>query len=185
MLWALMPGDYNVSYGFCHQCAGHAYGVHPEIAALISNTVAETGRAANALSTFVTNLFMGVYYGYLGDMAVVHNATVVTTTRVQTPGPYSSNGCPGYIAVSTLLLSHVVCVVVITALYVAQVRYSRYGNVWHTIAQLRGDGLDSVLDEAHDASDETVENSLRARCEDDILKVGRQNGSGRVGVIED
>ncbi|KAK5634161.1 hypothetical protein RRF57_009875 [Xylaria bambusicola] len=105
------------------------------MALLFGDTIAETGRAANALTSLITTLFGLVYYTYLGDPKIPRNATILATKTVQTPGLCSINGCLGYITVSTLIITHVISVVTIAALYVVQTRYSRYGNVWHTVAQ--------------------------------------------------
>ncbi|KAI1368997.1 hypothetical protein F5Y08DRAFT_335207 [Xylaria arbuscula] len=181
--WA--NNDGNTTMLLCNSCNGAASQlVHPEIGLLFSDTVSETGRAANAFLSLITTWFGLVYYTYLGDLKIPHNATVLATRTVQTPGICSKNGCPGYITVSTLILTHILSVVTIAALYVVETRYSRYGNVWHTIAQLKGDELVDVLDEAHDASDATVEQNLKMQDEAQLLKVGRQSGNGRVGVIK-
>ncbi|TGJ84433.1 hypothetical protein E0Z10_g4302 [Xylaria hypoxylon] len=178
------PGFFaNQSMTLCYFCSANGYAVNPEISLLFSDTVAETGRAANALLSLMTTIFASVYYAYLDTLQVPHAARVVTTTIVETPGPCSTNGCPGYVTVSTLILLHVICVVTTAALYVTQIRYSRYGNVWHTVAQLRGDDLTVVLTEGHDASDSVIERSLKLKYENQPLKVGRQRTTGRVEVI--
>ncbi len=170
----------NWSLSLCQLCHTDGYPVNPEISLLFSDTVAETGRAANALLSLMTTIFTSVYYTYLGTLQIPSSARVVATTAVETPGPCSINGCVGYITVSTLILLHVISVITITALYVAQVRYSRYGNVWHTIAQLRGDDLADILKEAHDASDAVVERSLKLHLDDKPLKLSRQKTNSLV-----
>ncbi|KAI1421738.1 hypothetical protein F5Y12DRAFT_800683 [Xylaria sp. FL1777] len=180
----LAPGfDANSSIQLCISCSGTGYEVNPETSLVFGDTVAETGRAANALLTLMTTLFASVYYTYLDTLDIPHNASLVATTVVETPKQCSTNGCLGYVAVSTLILLHVICVVTIVILYVAQARFSRYGNVWHTIAQLGGDGLSDVLKEADDANDALVERGLKTRDENQTLKVGRQSATGRVQVI--
>ncbi|KAJ3567298.1 hypothetical protein NPX13_g6821 [Xylaria arbuscula] len=176
--------DGNTSILLCSACSGVASDlVHIEIGLLFSDTVSETGRAANALMSLITTWFSSVYYTYLGDFKIPHNATVLATKTVQIPGICSKDGCPGYITVSTLILTHILSVITIATLYIVETRYSRYGNVWHTVAQLKGDELVEVLDEAHDASDATVERNLKMQGDAQLLKVGRQSGNGRVGVI--
>lgn len=183
LYYQLSPGfDVNQSLSLCYFCNTNGYSVNPEISLLFSDTVAETGRAANALLSLMTTAFTAVYYTYLGTLQIPSGARVVATRNVQAPGPCSTDSCPGYIAVGTLVLLHVICVVVIAALYVAQVRYSRYGNVWHTIAQLRGEDLTDVLEQAHDASDKAVERSFKLQYESHPLKVIRQSTNGRAEV---
>ncbi|KAI0418271.1 hypothetical protein F5X98DRAFT_124301 [Xylaria grammica] len=173
----------NMSLSLCYACNFMGYSVTPEISLLFSDTVSQTGRAASALLSLGTTVFTSVYYGYLGSLEISHAARVVATTVVRTPGPCSTNGCAGYITVSTLVLLHVICVVTITALYVAQVRYSRHDNVWHTIAQLGGDDLTDVLKGAHDTSDAVIERGLKMEHDNRPLKLSRQGTTGRVEVI--
>ncbi|KAI0546090.1 hypothetical protein F4679DRAFT_599031 [Xylaria curta] len=170
----------------CYFCSiPLSYKAHSEIGLLFSDTVAETGRAANAILSLMTTLFTSVYYEFLGSLEEPSSARLVATKTVQTPGPCSTNGCRGYIAVSTLILTHLICVIIITALYVTQVQHSRYGNVWHTIAQLSGDDIADVLREAHDSSDAAVERALKSHHDNQHLKIGKQEKTGRVEVIVD
>ncbi|KAI0542928.1 hypothetical protein GGR58DRAFT_519190 [Xylaria digitata] len=169
----------------CNFCNGYGEPVSHEISLLFGDTVAETGRAANALLSLITTIFTSIYYSFLGTLKITSGARVVAATTVRTPGPCSTNGCRGYVIVSTLVLLHIICVVTIAALYVAQVQYSHYGSVWHTIAQLRGDDLTDVLEDAHDASDAVVERVLKTQDKSEPLKVRRQRITGRVELRSD
>ncbi|GAP85616.1 hypothetical protein SAMD00023353_1301210 [Rosellinia necatrix] len=173
----------NQTLALCYYCNIRAFPTNPEISLLFSDIIADTGRAANSLLSLTTTMFTSVYYGYLGTLQIPSNATTVATTVTQTPGPCSANGCSGYITVSTLILLHVVCVGAIAALYVAQTQYSRYGNIWHTVAQLRGDELIDVLGEVDNASDKAIERGWEMHDKNQSLKVDRQGPAGHITVV--
>ncbi|KAI1735768.1 hypothetical protein F4680DRAFT_461551 [Xylaria scruposa] len=155
-----VPSPGGVFLLLCYFCRlDRGYSVNNEIGLLFSDTVTETGRAANAFLSLMTTLFISVYYEYLGSL--------------QEPRPCSTN-------------VHLICVIIITALYVTQIQHSRHGNVWHTIAQLSGDDITDVLREAHDSSDAAVERALKSQHDNNQhLKIGRQEKTGRVEVIVD
>ncbi|KAI3321863.1 hypothetical protein HD806DRAFT_502159 [Xylariaceae sp. AK1471] len=184
MYYQLVPAfQPNVSLSLCYFCTTNGYSVNPEISLLFSDIVSETGRAANALLSLTMTVFTSVYYTYLSTLQVHQDARIVATTIVQAPGPCSTKGCPGFSSVVTLLFVHLLYVAVITIVYVRQVRYSRYGNIWHTISQLAGDGLTDILKEANHSSDAAVERVVSAEYRDSPVKVSRRRGSGHVEVI--
>jgi hypothetical protein len=184
MYYQLAPGfQPNVSMSLCYFCTTNGYSVNPETSLLFSDIISETGRAANALLSLTTTIFTTVYYTYLSTLRVHQDARIVATTIVRAPGPCSTKGCPGFSSVITLLFVHLLCVAVITVVYVRRVRYSRHGNIWHTISQLTGDGLADMLKEANHASDAAVERYVDAEYEDRPVKVGRRRESGPVEVV--
>ncbi|KAI1122717.1 hypothetical protein F5Y10DRAFT_286880 [Nemania abortiva] len=173
----------NTSLSLCYFCTTIGYPVNPEISLLFGDIVSGTGRAANALLSLTTIEFISVYYTYLSTFRVRQDARIVATTSVSAPGPCSSNSCLGFISVTTLLFVHLLCVAVITTVYVRRVRYSRYGNIWHTISQLTGDGLTDMLKEAQNAGDAEVERVMDEEYKDRKVKVGRQRAGGPIEVI--
>ncbi|RYC59157.1 hypothetical protein CHU98_g7046 [Xylaria longipes] len=183
MYYQLTPGfQPNVSMSLCYFCTSNGYSVNPEISLLFNDIVSETGRAANALLSLTTIVFASVYYTYLSTLQVRQDARIVAITTVPAPGPCSTNGCLGFASVTTLLFVHVLCVAVITIVYVRQVRYSRHGNIWHTISQLTGDGLADMLKEAHNASDAEVERIVDKEYRNCKVKIGRKRASGPIEV---
>ncbi|KAI0514355.1 hypothetical protein F5B22DRAFT_237310 [Xylaria bambusicola] len=183
MYYQLTPGfQPNVSMSLCYFCTTNGYSVNPEISLLFSDVVSRTGRAANALLSLTTIIFASVYYTYLSTLQVRQDGRIVAVTTVSAPGPCSKgiNSCSGYASVTTLLAIHLLCVAVITVVYVRQIRYSRHGNIWHTISQLTGDGLTDVFKEAQHASDADVE---RIVDKDYKVKVGRRRAGGPVEAV--
>ncbi|KAI0545376.1 hypothetical protein F4679DRAFT_576212 [Xylaria curta] len=185
MYYSLASGfQPNVSYSFCYFCTAHGFIVNSEIALLFNDIVTNTGRAANALLSLTTIVFSSVYYTYLSSLRVRHDARIMAITTVPAPGPCSTNGCLGFATVTTLLFVHVLCVGVITIVYVRQVRYSRHGNIWHSISQLAGNGLADMLKEAQNAGDAEVERIVDKDYKNCKVKVGRQKEGGPIEVID-
>ncbi|KAI0809978.1 hypothetical protein GGR55DRAFT_695792 [Xylaria sp. FL0064] len=184
MYYQITPSSQpNVSMSFCYFCITNGYSINPEISLLFNDITTKTGRAANALLSFTTIIFSSVYYTYLSTLRVSHDARMVAATTVQVPGPCSINGCVGFASVSALLLGHVLCVILITILYLRQVRYSRYENIWHAISQLTGDGLTDVLREAQNATDAEVERiNDKGYCHGQV-KVGRRGADGSIEIV--
>ncbi|KAI1422056.1 hypothetical protein F5Y12DRAFT_800186 [Xylaria sp. FL1777] len=186
MYYQLTSGFHpNASMSLCYFCTTNGYSVNPEISLLFNDIVSETGRAADALLSFTTIIFASVYYTYLSTFRVRQDASIVSITTVLAPGPcfVQANGCSGYASVTALLFMHILCVAVIAIVYVRQVRYSRYKNIWHTISQLTGDGLADMLKEAQHASDAEVERTVDKEYQNCKVKVGRQQAGGPVGAI--
>ncbi|KAI0859934.1 hypothetical protein F4860DRAFT_481117 [Xylaria cubensis] len=184
MYYQLTPGfQPNMSLSLCFFCTTDGYSVNPEISLLFNDIVTNTGRAANALLSLTTIIFSSVYYTYLSTLRVRHDARIKAITTVPAPGPCSTNGCPGFTSVTTLLFVHVLCVAIITILYVRQIRYSRHGNIWHSISQLTGNGLTDMLKEAQNAGDAEVERIVDKEYKNCKVKVGREQAGGPIEVI--
>lgn len=176
--------DLNSSTLSCYACDGQAYMEHPVLAMLFTSIVAETGRAANAIQSFMTVVGLSWFDAYLSSLEELQWADIVTTKVVRTPGPCSEYGCGGYISVVTLLVIHLVYVAVITILYLRQVRYSRYDNIWHTISQLVATELQVPLEKANNAGDKVVKSFCQELDDDDRVQLGRVPETGRIEVVK-
>ncbi|KAI1376426.1 hypothetical protein F4677DRAFT_459645 [Hypoxylon crocopeplum] len=175
---------WNTSTMLCYLCDGYGFIDHPTLGLLCNSIITETGRAANALQSYMTALGLMWYDQYLNSLGELQWADMAMTKMVRTPGPCSSqHGCGGYISVVILLLIYLVYVAVITTLYVKQVRYSRYNNLWHTISQLVADELRVLLEQANNTGDEVVE-SLFKEQGDDRVRLGKVVETGRIEVVK-
>ncbi|KAI1771924.1 hypothetical protein F4818DRAFT_454428 [Hypoxylon cercidicola] len=167
----------------CYACEGEAITEHPVLAMLFTSIIAETGRAANAIQSFMTVVSLSWFDAYQSSLGELQWADVVMTKMVRTPGPCSEYGCGGYISVVTLLIIHLVYVAVITFLYVRQVRYSRYDNIWHTISQLVSTELREPLEKANNVGDKVVK-SFCKELDDDRVQLGTVLETGRIEVVK-
>ncbi|KAI0104957.1 hypothetical protein GGR51DRAFT_520440 [Nemania sp. FL0031] len=148
---------------------------------ILNDIVTQSGRAANALSTYLTIVASAVYYDYLGALSGLQEAGTVLTTSVLVPGPCSEHSCRGYISVAVLLVIHLVYVTIVTLLYIRQARYSRYANVWHTTSQLVSGELKETWGRSNNASDSVVTKTFVKEGKDDFMELGRLDLDGQIG----
>lgn len=175
-------GVVNGSTVLCYFCDGYGYLTHPLFAMLFDSTIAETRRAANALQSYMTMSALSWYDSYINSLGELQPADMVTTRTVQTPGPCSSaKECAGFISVTTLVAVHFIYVTIITALCIAQVRYSRYNNIWHTISQLVTEELRDVLDRTDNVGDK-IATSYSEASGDYRVKLGKLSDDERIGI---
>ncbi|CZR67554.1 uncharacterized protein PAC_17453 [Phialocephala subalpina] len=117
---------------------------------------------------------------YQSSLGELQDTQLATTTTARTPGPCSKHSCAGFVTVTTLLGVHLVCVMAITALYLRQARYSRYGNVLHTAAQLMSDDLREIFQQADSKGDKE---ELERDGKDDFVKVAKSRFDGKIEVV--
>ncbi|RWA08459.1 hypothetical protein EKO27_g6653 [Xylaria grammica] len=175
-----LPG----SISGCLLCNDYSFATSQEFGLLFSDIIESTGRAASALHAFIALASATVYDTYLKAFNITELVDISVTTLVRTPGPCSKHRCSGFITVTALLCAHLVIVMVITALFVGQVRYSRCSNTWHAVAQLISEELEDVLDKSNNAKDGLITKALRSDGKDDFVKLGLTSGSARVQIFK-
>ncbi|GAW12328.1 hypothetical protein ANO14919_016930 [Xylariales sp. No.14919] len=175
-----LPG----SISGCLLCNDYSFATSQEFGLLFSDIIDSTGRAASALHAFIALASATVYDTYLKAFNITELVDVSVTTLVRTPGPCSKHRCSGFITVTALLGAHLVIVMVITALFVGQVRYSRCSNTWHAVAQLISEELEDVLNKSNNAKDGLITKALRSDGKDDFVKLGLTSGSARVQIFK-
>lgn len=74
------------------------------------------------------------------------------------------------------------CIWAVAVLYVCQARYTRQGNVWHTVAQLTSDLTEPILRRADEMTDDKV--SKRLKGNNPLVRVGIGKGSGKILVLK-
>ncbi|KAI0521385.1 hypothetical protein F5B22DRAFT_571499 [Xylaria bambusicola] len=177
---SFIPG----SISGCFFCQDYSFSNSQAFNLLFTDTIESSGRAAAALHTYFAICAMTIYDTYLSGFNVTETVQLATTISIRTPGPCSKYQCTGFISVTTLLGVHLVIVMIITTVFVAQARYSRCSNTWHAVAQLMAsEELAGVLDRSNNAKDDVITENLRADNKDDFVKLGRTNGSNRVQVL--
>ncbi|KAI0447557.1 hypothetical protein F4803DRAFT_573395 [Xylaria telfairii] len=105
------------TYPLCEYCNTYSdtAAAPPESGVLFSDIIAQT-----------------VHYSFFGIYDIFHEAQVVRTLQTRTPPRCTESSCAGLISVTVLLALHLTNVAIITVLYVTRVRFSRFGNIWHT-----------------------------------------------------
>lgn len=144
------------SWIMCNYCGFDGWAVPPDMAALFSRTIHTTGRAAWAIQTFLTVYTSSWYAQVLPQLDVA--------------------------AVLAVVLTYMFCVWAVAALYVCQARYTRQGNVRHTVAQLMSDLTEPVLRRADEMTDDALSEQLRGN--DPLVRVGIDKGSDKILVLK-
>jgi hypothetical protein len=174
----------NSTFISCFDCVSVGEDTHPNTAVVFNSIILSTQRPVQAMQSFMTMIATTIVDDYQSSMGGLQDAQLATTTTARTPGPCSQHGCGGFITVITLLGAHLVCVIGITALYVRQARFSRFGNVWHVVSQLMSDELKEILQHGGDKSDVAIEKALKSEGNDYFVKIEKSSYDGKVEVVK-
>ncbi|KAI0197812.1 hypothetical protein F4808DRAFT_437710 [Astrocystis sublimbata] len=153
---------------------------HPELASIIQDTINETRRAADAIQAYTTSVANTFYNEFLKSFTGAEQAQIGFTKTVQTA---TNNGYRGLIAVSVFVLFHLLCVALTTGLYVNLTRYSRQGNTWHTVSQLMGSELATMLEQGYDIDDSTVSKEARTTGDEANVRL-MKNDEGKISFVK-
>ncbi|KAI1778473.1 hypothetical protein F4818DRAFT_438633 [Hypoxylon cercidicola] len=174
----------NTSFTACVFCTNYGEVFHTDMDLLSSDIIESSGRAAAALQSYVGVMSATIYDGMIKIFNLSEEVSMATTTTVNTPGPCSDHPCSGFISVMALLGVHLATVVVITILYVSQVRFSRYSNIWHAVSQLAGEELKDTLEQGNSAKDKVIVETLRHEKRDDFVKLELLSDGSRVEIVK-
>lgn len=170
-----MNGNTSFSFMACIMCHGWGTEVSEEEASLFSRIVNTSGRAAVALDTMLMHMTMAWYYRIFPLLDVSSEVEVAFSSQHIIPLHWN-----GLIVVISTVAVHVVGVWVITVLYLVKIRYTRQGNIWHTISQLMSEQTLPILEYSNELRDKDVANLLKGK--DQMVKIGRSE-NGRVQVM--
>ncbi|TRX91119.1 hypothetical protein FHL15_007907 [Xylaria flabelliformis] len=183
---ALQVISSNGTLAFCSYCSIISEGLFDSrLADVLNDILTQSGQAANTLVTYLTVMASSIYYDYLGALATSQEAGTSFTIETLVPGQCSAYGCRGFIAVATLLAVHVLYVGTMAILYIRRVRYSRYGNLWHTTSQLVSGESKETWDESNNTSDAVVIKTFRKERKDDFFKLAQLGGDGQIGFVRE
>lgn len=166
----------GASWIMCNVCFFDGWAVPPGIAALFARTIHTTGRAGWAIQTFLTTYTQSWYAQILPQFDVAAEVDVTFSTQVRIPRHWR-----GLVATLVIVTVNLICVWAITVLYVVHTRYSRQGNVWHTVSQIMSEDTRLVLEQSNQVKDDEVEKRLKA--DDYLVFIGRSKGSENVSVL--
>lgn len=164
------------SWIMCNDCAFDGWTIPPDIAALFARTVHTTGRAGWAIQNFLTTYTESWYAQILPQFDVAAEIDVTFSTQVRIPRHWG-----GLIAALVMIIVNLVCVWAITVLYVIHTRYSRQGNVWHTVSQIMSEDTRLILEQSNQLMDEDVEKRLKV--DDCLVFLGKSRGSDKISVL--
>lgn len=158
-------GAENYSVYFCSHC--YMYGdltdPHPSFSTLFHAIVNKTSSVAPAMQSILFWMAQTQYYNAFPAFNFGENSTVVYSKTVNIPQHWS-----GLAAVAGIIFLNMICVAIITWLFLRRTRYSKYGDIWHTIAQVLSPDLRHLLERASRATDKQIKKSLQDAGSEDV-----------------
>ncbi|KAF2967320.1 hypothetical protein GQX73_g6234 [Xylaria multiplex] len=178
-------GPRATSYISCLFCTATGLAQHPLITAILTDTITQTNRAALAIDSWIFMMMQSVYYEIHQLLTKNEEVQVGFTKAVEAPSHcWDDGGCRGYIAVSVLAFIHIMCVTYITVLYLTQTRYSRLGDIWHTVSQLQCSELGDVLLKSNNAKDSEIVELLKDNSGDHLMKIDMSADGSRIEAVK-
>lgn len=171
----LIDRDTSYSLIACILCNGWGSQLSEEDASLFSRIINTNSRAAVALDTLLLHMVMSWYYRIFPILDVSSEIEVAFSSQHIIPLHWN-----GLIAIISTVAVHIVGVWIITVLYLVKIRYTRQGNIWHTISQLVSEQTLPILEYSNELRDKDVANLLKGK--DQMVKIGRSE-TGRVQVM--
>lgn len=178
VLTSLGPRNYTVY--FCTQCpiAGNWTDPHYPVSVLFESVLKTTGSAASAWSSMIFWLAQAEYYIGLPGVDFGGNSTMMYSRPVNIPHKWL-----GFGIVTGVVLANMSIVASITWLYLKHTKFSIYGDVWHTIAQIISPDTRYLLEKATSSTDRQVDQSLKAAGSEKVDAGLHMLRSGRVVIL--
>ncbi|KAI0157381.1 hypothetical protein GGR57DRAFT_461729 [Xylariaceae sp. FL1272] len=173
-LWA--GGVTNASFSGCESCFINTVITHKEFESVWRDIISATNRPVQALQARKTMMASTIFQRYQSSLGQTEEARITQTKLVETPGSCFQHGCAGFVSVITLLFSHLLCVAVITGLYVTRIRYSRYGNIWHTVSQLITPDMANIIQQSNNKRDLVITRQMGKAADVPVKIVGSATG---------
>ncbi|KAI0854739.1 hypothetical protein F4860DRAFT_522518 [Xylaria cubensis] len=184
--YALWRGPVNVLMSYtsdnqslltCSTCSMLGWSPPADAAALFELIINDNGQAAQALETFLYMLWERYYYLILPLFDVRGYINVVSSTQSVIPVYWG-----GLVAILSIVLIDIMCVLALTFLYLLKVRYTRQGNYWYAVSQLLSESTRPILEHHGDLGDHGI--SQLAHCKDRMVAIRRIKPTGRVECDE-
>lgn len=181
LTYSLVP---NATFRGCTNCVLNAVNAHREVGMLWGDIIQATKRPVEALQSIKTIYAWTIYESFQRSLGVPEEVKLASILLVRTPGPCGVHGCGGYISFVLLVSFHLILIAAITAIYAKQIRYSRCGNIWHTLSQLQSLEVKEVIQQANSASDKEMRKWLRQKKKDDFVRLKETGTDREVELIE-
>ncbi|KAI0528246.1 hypothetical protein F5B22DRAFT_632663 [Xylaria bambusicola] len=153
----------------CNVCTFLGNTQNPQRIQILQDTIAETKRAADAIQAWTTSISNTIYYDFLSSFNAAEQIG-------------GGNGLKGLISVIALVSFHLVCVGLTSIFFVRRTQYSRQGNTWHTISQLIGPELNSMLERSDNMDDSTIAKEAKENGDNVLVRL-EKTGDGRIGLV--
>lgn len=173
-------GPQNFSVYFCPSCDlnGEFFDPHPSLSTLFQAALERTGSVAPAYQSIIFWLAQAQYYRALPGFDFGTNSSIVYARTVSIPDSWL-----GLIGVTVILLVNMICVAVISWMFLHRTRHSIYGDIWHTIAQVVSPDTRHLIDRATRSTDDDVKRTLKEVGSSKMSAGLYRMQSGRVVVL--
>ncbi|TRX91615.1 hypothetical protein FHL15_007397 [Xylaria flabelliformis] len=167
----------NSTISVCNPCVGFsAQASNPLYANIFSYILRRSNRAAVALQSVFTILGQTVYYDLLEKYDQTYATHIQSSKTIRIP-----QRSKGLIAVIILVISSLVAIGALTALFSRHSQYTFLGDSWHTLSQVVSFETETILNEKVTLADSKVRNNLKG--EDYYVKLEPSPVSGRVELV--
>ena len=145
---------------------------------LAQNTLKEGGSIAFARQSLITSMASLAYYDQLPQFNGLGNVSETAFILISVLVSYR-----GFIAVTATVLTHVLLVSIVLALFLTKTALSTVGNVWQTIAQLNNGGIEEIIMDGTLMTDSQVEKSVTPGLRRRLVGIGSVTDGIRAGVV--
>ncbi|KAI8945188.1 hypothetical protein F4801DRAFT_594363 [Xylaria longipes] len=167
----------NSTISVCDPCVGFsAQDSNPLYANIFSYILRRSNRAAVALQSVYTVLGQTVYYDLLEKYDQPYETHVTSSKTIRIP-----QQSKGLVTVIILVVSSLVAVGAITALFSRHSRYTILGDSWYTLSQVVSIETEVILNKKFTLPDRTIRKALKG--EDYYVRLEPSPVSGRVEVV--
>ncbi|KAI1325776.1 hypothetical protein F5Y16DRAFT_256271 [Xylariaceae sp. FL0255] len=165
----------NASIFLCVECAGLGWNIPTDLEQLFNDMINAGTHASVAFEIFLTIYTQRIYYFAQSGFDVFDNVTVTFSSNYEIPQSWMGLG-----AVLGLIMIQLFSVWLTTLLFVMKARFTRQGNVWHTVSQLLSPDGCLILSQSHEARDRDV--SIMLAHYDPAVTLTRSEHTGLAGL---
>lgn len=173
-------GTENYTVYFCSRCYmyGNLTDPHSSFSTMFHAIINKTGSVVPASQSILFWMAQAQYYSSLPGFDCGGNSTMIYSKAASIPREWS-----GITSVAGIVSLNVVCVAMITWLFLQRTSYSKYGDIWHTVAQIISSDLKYLLERASLATDKQVKKSLKDSGSEEVDTGLYSLDSGRVVAL--
>ncbi|KAI0450339.1 hypothetical protein F5B21DRAFT_491279 [Xylaria acuta] len=152
------PDAKKISWAVCDDCRSYGYHLPRGTQKVGEYIVNSRGRPSAVIETFLTMAAQKVYYYFLSAFDVTADFESVSVGSFEIPRAWN-----GFAAVTVLVMINLSCVLAITAIFIVRSKFTRCGDIWHTISQIVSEPVLEVLGQCDNVTDTIVEKTLREK----------------------
>ncbi|KAI0154971.1 hypothetical protein GGR57DRAFT_465574 [Xylariaceae sp. FL1272] len=175
--WFMLLTTANQTFTGCEVCEANASLTARDFRRVFLDTLTTTQRASVALQTSYTILAQSLHDQFLEFLTLPSTIKITRTQASNIPVRYS-----GLIAVVVLVVVDLMCILLLTALYLSHSRYSMIGDYWHAISQIVSDISWDILPRANQRKDRIITRHLRR--DDRPVRLVRLAETGLVKIVD-